>query len=126
MTNDTYDARAAGRFNSAVSTESPQRRISGIIPSHRPLSAFIHWSPPVIENYLECKLAQITNNDMFIFGRYHNLQEEVFKDFESDIAVKIWTLGDLTQETAESNDTVKQSTGSEILTRQLQLKKSNL
>jgi hypothetical protein len=126
MTNDTYDARAAGPLNSAVSTESPQRRISGIIPSHRPLSAFIHWSPPIIQNYLECKLAQITNEDMFIFGKDHNLQQEVFKDFESDLAVQIWTLGDLTQETAESNDTVKQSTGSEMLTLQLQVKKSNL
>jgi hypothetical protein len=75
---------------------------------------------------LECKLAQITNKDTFIFGRDHNLQQEVFKDFESDIAVKIWTLRDLTQETAESNDTVKQSTGSEILTLQLPVKKSNL
>jgi len=36
----------------------------------------------------------------------------VFKDFESDMVVRIRMLGDPTQETAKSNDTVKQTVGS--------------
>jgi hypothetical protein len=50
----------------------------------------------------------------------------VFKDFESDMAVKIRTLGDPTGETAECSDTVKQTVGSNILTLQLQARKSDL
>jgi hypothetical protein len=50
----------------------------------------------------------------------------VFKDFETDILVRIHTLGDPTQDTAESNDTVKKSAGSQILTVQLQAKQSDL
>jgi hypothetical protein len=38
--------------------------------------------------------------------------KEVFKDFESDMAGKSRMLGELTRETAESNDTVKQTAGS--------------
>jgi hypothetical protein len=37
--------------------------------------------------------------------------KEVFKDFESDMAVGIGQLGNPTQETAEYNDTVKQTSG---------------
>ena len=40
------------------------------------------------------------------------LSKEVFKDLESDMAVRIRTLVDLTQKTGESNDTVKQTAGS--------------
>jgi len=36
----------------------------------------------------------------------------VFEDFESDMAVGIRNLGNLTRETAESNDTVKETAGS--------------
>ena len=35
----------------------------------------------------------------------------MFKDFQSDMAVRIGTLGDPTRETAESNDTVMQTEG---------------
>jgi len=45
---------------------------------------------------------------------------EVFKDFVSDMAVEISTLGIPTRETAVNTDTVKPSAGSEILTPQLQ------
>ena len=45
---------------------------------------------------------------------------EVFKDCVSDMAVEIQKLGNLTRETAENNDTVKQIAGSYILTLQLQ------
>jgi len=45
---------------------------------------------------------------------------EVFKDYVSDMAVEIRTLGNLTQKTAENNDTVKQTAGFQILTLQLQ------
>jgi hypothetical protein len=38
--------------------------------------------------------------------------QEVFKDFESDMVVEIRMLGHLTRETAENNDTVKQTAGS--------------
>jgi len=34
VTNDTYDARAAGLLNSAVQIESPRRGMSRIIPSN--------------------------------------------------------------------------------------------
>jgi hypothetical protein len=37
---------------------------------------------------------------------------KVLKDFESDIAVNVRNLGNATGETAESNDTVKQTAGS--------------
>jgi len=46
----------------------------------------------------------------------------VFKDFESDREVAIRHLGNLTQKTAESNDTAKQTAGSKILTLLLQVK----
>jgi len=36
---------------------------------------------------------------------------EVFKDFESDMAVRIRKLGNLTQKAVESNDTAKQAAG---------------
>jgi hypothetical protein len=45
---------------------------------------------------------------------------EVFKDCVSDLAVEIPKLGNLTRETAENHDTLKQIAGSEILTLQLQ------
>ena len=35
----------------------------------------------------------------------------MFKDFEPDMAVGIRKLGNLTQETAQSNDTVNQTAG---------------
>jgi len=38
--------------------------------------------------------------------------KEVFKDFESDMAVRIRMLGDPIRETAESNDTIKETPGS--------------
>jgi hypothetical protein len=44
----------------------------------------------------------------------------VFKDRVSVMAVEIPLLGNLTSETAENNDTVKQIVGSYILTLQLQ------
>jgi hypothetical protein len=37
---------------------------------------------------------------------------EVFKDFESDMAVGIRKLGNLTRETAESTDTIQRTAGS--------------
>jgi len=51
---------------------------------------------------------------------------EVFKDFESDMAVGIRKLVNLTRETAESNNTVHLLAGSSILTLQLQAKQSDL
>jgi len=36
---------------------------------------------------------------------------EVFKDFESDMAVRIGMLGDPTRKTDDSNDTVNQTAG---------------
>jgi len=52
--------------------------------------------------------------------------KEVFKDLESDMAVRIRTLVDSTQKPGESDDTVKQTASSTILTLQLQAKKSDL
>jgi len=51
---------------------------------------------------------------------------EVFKDFESDMAVGIIKLGNLTRQTAGSNNTAKQTVGSLILTLLLQVKKPDL
>ena len=50
----------------------------------------------------------------------------MFKDFESDLAVEIRKLGNLTRETAKSNDTIMQNASSSILTLQLQATKSDL
>ena len=44
----------------------------------------------------------------------------MFKDFVSDMAEEIGKLGNLTRKTAENNDTVKQTAGSQILTLPLQ------
>jgi len=48
------------------------------------------------------------------------LNNEVFQDYKSDMAVRIRMLGHPTRKTAESNDTVKQTAGSSIFTLQLQ------
>jgi hypothetical protein len=50
----------------------------------------------------------------------------VFKDLESDMAVRIRMLVDPIRKPGESDDTVKQTASSEILTLQLQAKKSDL
>jgi len=50
----------------------------------------------------------------------------VLKDFESDLAGGISNLGNPTRKMADGNDTVKQTAGSQILTLQLQAKKSDL
>jgi len=50
----------------------------------------------------------------------------VFNDLESDLAAGIGILGNPTRKTAEDNHTVKQTTGSSILTLLLQVKKSDL
>ena len=50
----------------------------------------------------------------------------MFKDFESDMAVKIRQLGNPTQKTAERHGTAKQTAGSSILNLLLHVKKSNL
>jgi len=76
MTNDTYDSRAAGLLNHAVQIKSPWRWMSTIIPSNRILGAYIHGSPPSIEDDLKNKGAQITKNDTFIFGRDHNFYQQ--------------------------------------------------
>jgi len=73
MTNDAYDARAAGLLNSAMQIEPPWRRMSKILPSNRTLRAHIQRNPPNIEYDLYSKVVQITNKDTFIFGRYHYL-----------------------------------------------------
>jgi len=52
--------------------------------------------------------------------------KEVFKDLESDMAVRIRMLVDPTRKTGESNDTVKHTASSQISTLQLQAKKSDL
>ena len=50
----------------------------------------------------------------------------VFKDFESNMAIGIRMLGHLTRNTAEGNDTINQTAGSELLTLQLQVQNSDL
>jgi len=50
---------------------------------------------------------------------------EVFKDCVSNMAGEIRKLGNPSRETAENNDTVKQTAGSQILTLQLEGKYSD-
>jgi hypothetical protein len=50
------------------------------------------------------------------------LSNEVIKDVESDLAVGITKMGNLTQETAETNVSSSPTAGSEILTLVLQAK----
>jgi hypothetical protein len=56
--------------------------MSGIIPSHRPLRAFIHRSLPSIENNLQSEVAQITNKETFSFGSDHNLEQSGVQRFK--------------------------------------------
>jgi len=49
---------------------------------------------------------------MFILEEINTSSKEVFEDFESDLAFWIITLDGPTQETAETNDTLKQTAGS--------------
>ena len=75
MTNDTYDPRAAVLRHSTLQIESPRRRMSRIIPGNLPLRANIHWNAPRIEDDLQSKFAEITNQDTFIVGSDHNLEQ---------------------------------------------------
>jgi len=54
------------------------------------------------------------------------LSNEVFKDFESDMVVRMGQVCNPARETAESIITVKQSAGFYILAPQLQAKMSDL
>jgi len=78
---DTYDAWAAGVLNSAVQIKSQRSRMSRIISSNRPHRAYIHWRPQSMDDYLQWKVAQITNKDTFIFGRNHNLEQQRVQRF---------------------------------------------
>jgi len=51
-----------------------------------------------------------------------NFSDEVIKDIEFDMAVRIRNLGNPTGKTGESNVTVSQTAGSSILTLQLEAK----
>ena len=59
MTNETYDARAAGLHNPAVQVETPQKCMSRIIPNNRMLVAHIHGMPPSIRYALSSKVARM-------------------------------------------------------------------
>jgi len=73
MRNDTYHSSAAGFLNSAVQMKLTWRRLSRIFPSNSTFQTSIHWSPASVEDDLYSKVAQITNEDTFIFGSDHNL-----------------------------------------------------
>jgi len=126
MANDTYDARAAGLLNSAVSIELPPRRMFELF------QAIGRFEPTFIEAYqaLEtiCKVRSLKSQiktRSFLF-KIITSSKVVFKDFESDMAVGIRNHGNATRKTTEANDTVKQTPGSQIVTLQLQAKKSDL
>jgi hypothetical protein len=61
-----------------------------------------------------------------LFEEIITSSNDVYKDFESDMAVGIRMQGNPTQETAKGNNTTKQNASSYVLTRELQAKKSNL
>ena len=92
MTNNTYDGRAVGLLNSAVQIESPQRGMSRIIPTNWKLRVHIHWIPPNINYDLYGKGIQIWNIDTFILEDIITSSNEVFLDFETDIAIGDWLL----------------------------------
>ena len=75
ITNDTYVARAAGLLNSTMSIESLRRRMSRIIPSNTLVGAYIHCSPPSIEDDLQSKVTQIAKKDLLDFGKDQNLDQ---------------------------------------------------
>jgi hypothetical protein len=75
MTHDTYDARAAVLRNSAEQVESARRHMSRIIPRNRQHQAYFHCSPSSVKDDVQSKVAQVTNNDNFIVGRDHNLEQ---------------------------------------------------
>ena len=52
MTNNTHDSRVAGLLNCTVQIKLPWRCMSRIMPTNRTLQAYIHWSPPSIEDDL--------------------------------------------------------------------------
>jgi len=81
MTNDTSDARAAGRLNFTVSLELPRMRMPRMIPCNKLLRAYIHWSPPSIEDEFHSKVTRIMNEDTFMCGRDHNLEQWGVKRF---------------------------------------------
>jgi len=74
-THNTYDAWAASLLNSAVQIESPWWHMSRILPCNRPVRAYIHWSPPCIDNDLQCMVAQIGNKETVIVGRDHYIEQ---------------------------------------------------
>jgi hypothetical protein len=73
--NDTLDSRAAGRLNSVVPINSPWKYMSTLISSNGMFQAHIDWSPSRIEDDMQNIVAQITNKDMLIVERDHNLYQ---------------------------------------------------
>jgi len=61
-----------------------------------------------------------------ILDKIITVSNEVFNNFESNMAVGITKLCDPARKTAEGNDTVQDTLGSYILTPQLQAKQSDL
>ena len=126
MTNHTYDAKAACLHNSAVSIESPQRRMSRIIPSNWPLTVYIfeaHQASKMIYRVRSLKWRIKTRS---FVDEIISMSNVVFKDFECDMQVGIRQLGNPTRKTAESNDTAKQTVCFRKLNLLLQVKKSDL
>jgi len=71
------------------------------------LPADIHRSPRSIKNAVYSKVIQITNKETFILHAIITSSNELFNDCESDIAVVIWNLDNLTWVAEKRNVTVK-------------------
>ena len=112
MTHHTYYAWAAGLINSTVQIESPRRRMSRILPSNRPLGAYIHGSPPSVEDDLKVRSLKSRIKTHSFLEEIITSSKEVFKDLESDMSVRIRTLVDPTQKPGEGDDTVTQTASS--------------
>jgi len=65
--------------------------------------AYIHWSPPSIDDDLWYVVPEISNWDTVIFEEIITSSNDVFKDFGSDMAVRIRIQGNPTQETAKGS-----------------------
>ena len=126
ITNDTYDSRAASLHNSAVQTTLLWRRMSRVIPSNRTFEVALIESHKALKMIRDVRSLKSRLKTRSFLVESKTSSNEVYNDFESDMAVVINKKGNLTRETAKSNIIVMQNAGSQILTLEVQAKNSDL
>jgi len=107
LENNTYDSRAAGLLNSTVQIESPQRCMSIILQTMGPFESILLEAHQA--SNMMCKVTSHKSRikTCAFLEEITTLNNEVFKDFVSDMAVEIRNLGNPTGKVAENIDTVK-------------------